>query len=75
MSKKHSTEDLQKKFRDLLSDKGSLIVTDDGQAFYNTKEGAAHAAAYCATSKTKSQVIKAAKSDAPTKDNKKKSSK
>ena len=54
-------EEMQKKFKDLLEVNGSIICTEDGQAFYNTPQGINHARNYCADKKVKSFEVKAAK--------------
>jgi len=58
---KMTTEEAQKRFKDLLEANGSLICTDDGQAFYNDKNGLKCARNYCAVKKATFFEVKAAK--------------
>ena len=53
--------DLQKKYADLLKKHGTLLCTDDGQAFYNTAEGKVHASNHAATKGSKVILVKAKK--------------
>ena len=39
MAKAQTPAEMQKKYKDLLATNGSLICTEDGQAFYNTAKG------------------------------------
>lgn len=61
MSKKLSTEDLQKRHADLLGKHGSILCTDDGQAFYNTPQGKSFAESHASTIKSQVTEIKAPK--------------
>lgn len=58
---KFTEKELQDKFKDLLKEKGSLICTEDGQAFYNTPEGKKFAQNHAAVNKVKFFEVKAAK--------------
>ncbi len=60
---KLTATDAQKKFKDLLEANGSLICTEDGQAFYNDENGKNCAANYCAAHKVKYFEVKAAKKE------------
>lgn len=64
MAKAQTPAEMQKKYKDLLETNGSLICTEDGQAFYNTAEGKLHASNYCAANKVQSFELKAAKKEA-----------
>ena len=57
--KKYTEQEMQVKFKDLLSKEGVLICTEDGQAFYNTPQGKSHALNHGASVKAKVMVIKA----------------
>lgn len=63
MAKAQTAADMQKKYKDLLDANGSLICTEDGQAFHNTAEGKLHASNYCAGNKVQSFEVKAAKKE------------
>lgn len=69
--KKLTTEDLQKKFSDLLETETSILCTEDGQAFYNTPQGKSHAYGHAANVKVKVIEVKAAKKAAKKKTTKK----
>lgn len=71
MAKAQTAADMQKKYKDLLELNGSLICTEDGQAFYNNPQGKNHAANYCATNKVKYFEVKPAKKESKKKTTKK----
>ena len=57
--KKYTEQELQVKFKDLLSKEGVLLCTEDGQAFYNNAQGKSHAYNHAATVKVKVMEVKA----------------
>jgi len=61
MNKKFTEKELQTKFDEMLNANGSMLLTEDGQAFYNTKEGKLHASNYCANNKVKFFEVKPGK--------------
>lgn len=62
--KKLTIEDLQKKFATMLTEQGSLLCTEDGQAFYNDAKGKAFAESHAVTAKCKVLEVKAPKAEA-----------
>ena len=76
---KLTIEQLQEKHASLLEKEGSILCTEDGQAFYNTEAGRKHAQNYSAVKKVKFFEVKAgkvkAKAEAPSEEKPKKTTK
>ena len=68
--KKYTEQELQVKFKDLLSKEGVLLCTEDGQAFYNNAQGKSHAYNHAANVKVKVMEIKAGQTKEPKKSKK-----
>lgn len=60
-------EELQKKYAGLLAEKGSLLVTEDGQVFYNDEKGKKFAESHAVGKRLAIVELKAAKKEAPKK--------
>ena len=52
-------EELEKKYADLLEKEGSLLVTEDGQVFYNDEKGKRFAKNHAASNKVAIIELKA----------------